>query len=557
MASGRTTARARREDRRSSPPRFPRLRWPSADRLLRTMIALSADLNILLREEELVHRFVQALGDLLPGRLLSVRLVDSVTLDLSLVYATGRLEPARRDRVGISRSALETAGIEGNALSSRGLGVDEEYTRILVGSSSGFDLPLHQSGHFFGIVNVEYTDAVTLPNGDQEVAVALSQLLASSLRNAQVLRESQYLRDYLEKLLDNANATILVTGTDRRIQVVNRALERLLGRPRENIVGQDLLQLLPEQERPRVLEMWNGALRRESSTSVEVRLTRGDGGDARVALNTAPIQSPEHEVEGVVLVGQDLTELKALQEQIIQAEKLATIGQFAAGIVHELNNPLTSISVYSDYLIKKLDREKGEPADREKLQRILQGAERILHFTRDLMSYARPSNEAPKRIDMHAVLDQALVFCEPLLEERGTTVVRHYATQAPRVLAVESQLHQVLINLITNACHAMESGGRLELLTEIGAQGELIVEVTDSGVGIPAADLASIFEPFFTTKEVGIGTGLGLSIVKNIVRNHDGEVVVRSEVGRGTTFRITLGGRRAGAGGPSRPGTAG
>jgi len=513
------------------------------------MIALSADLNILLREEELVHRFVQALGDLLPGRLLSVRLVDSTTLDLSLVYATGRLEPTRRDRVSISRAALEAAAIDGRPLAARGLGIDDAYEQILVGAVNGFDLPLHQAGHFFGIVNVEYPQTAALPNGDQEVAVALSQLLASSLRNAQVLRESQYLRDYLEKLLDNANATILVTGTDRRIQVVNRALERLLGRSRDSMVGRDLLELLPEPERPRVLDVWNGALRRESSTSVEVRLARGDGGDARVALNTAAILSPDQDVEGVVLVGQDLTELKALQEKIIQAEKLATIGQFAAGIVHELNNPLTSISVYSDYLIKKYDREKGEPADREKLRRILQGAERILHFTRDLMSYARPSNEAPTRVDLHAVLDQALVFCEPMLEERGTRVVREYASNLPKVRAIESQLHQVLINLITNACHAMMNGhGRLELTTSTGPGGEVVLQVRDNGCGIPEADLPAIFEPFFTTKEAGLGTGLGLSIVRNIVRNHDGQIEVASQVGAGTTFRVILGGKRGGSG---------
>jgi PAS domain S-box-containing protein len=516
------------------------------------MIALSADLNILLREEELVHRFVQALGDLLPGRLLSVRLVEPTTLDLSLVYATGRLEPTRRDRVSISRAALEAAAIDARPLAARGLGVDDAYERILVGAVAGFDLPLHQAGHFFGIVNVEYSQPAALPNGDQEVAVALSQLLASSLRNAQVLRESQYLRDYLEKLLDNANATILVTGTDRRIQVVNRALERLLGRARDNMVGMDLLDLLPELERPRVLDVWNAALRRESSTSVEVRLTRSDGGHARVALNTAAILSPDQDVEGVVLVGQDLTELKALQEKIIQTEKLATIGQFAAGIVHELNNPLTSISVYSDYLIKKYDREKGEPADREKLRRILQGAERILHFTRDLMSYARPSNEAPSRVDLHAVLDQAIVFCEPMLEEQGTRVVREYAPNLPKVKAVESQLHQVLINLITNACHAMTNGpGRLELTTSTGPSSEVVLEIRDNGCGIPEADLAAIFEPFFTTKEAGLGTGLGLSIVRNIIRNHDGRIDVTSAVGGGTTFRVVLGGKRSPSGGPT------
>ncbi|MBI2894619.1 MAG: PAS domain S-box protein [Deltaproteobacteria bacterium] len=510
------------------------------------MIALSGDLNIVLREEELVHRFVQATSELLPGRLLSVRLVDPLSLELTLVYATGRLEPGRRESASVSTSALDDAGMDPGPLVARSVRVTDRYELLLSGSRAGFDLALHQAGHFYGILNVEYAEPVTLPNGDHEVVVALSQLLASSLRNAQVLRETQYLREYLEKLLDNANAAIMVVGPDRKVQVVNRALERLVGDTREGLVGRDLLNLLPETERHRVQGIFSAALRREPSSNVEVQVFRKGGGVARLALNTAAILSPEHDVEGVVAVGHDLTEIRELQEKIIQSEKLATLGQFAAGIVHELNNPLTSISVYADYLIKKQEREHRDPADVEKTRRILQGAERILRFTRDLMSYARPSAEEVSRIDLHKALDQALVFCEHLVEESRATVVRDYAENLPPIWVVESQLHQVLINLITNACQAMPDGnGRLVLTTEMGPAGQVVLQVSDNGCGIAAEDLESVFEPFFTTKAEGKGTGLGLSIVKNIVRSHDGHVEVSSEPGCGTTFTVTLSGPRA------------
>lgn len=510
------------------------------------MIALSADLTIVLREEELVHRFVQATSELLPGRLLSVRLVDPLTLELTLVYATGRLEPGRREVASISTAALEDAGMDPGPLVAHGLGVTDRYELLLSGSRAGFDMALHQAGHFYGILNLEYAEPVTLPNGDQEVVVALSQLLASSLRNAHVLRETQYLREYLEKLLDNANAAIMVLGRDRKVQVVNRALEGLVGDSRESLVGRDFLNLLPEAERQRVQGIFAAALRRESSTNVEVQVVRKGGGVARLALNTAAILSPEQDVEGVVAVGHDLTEIRELQEKIIQSEKLATLGQFAAGIVHELNNPLTSISVYADYLIKKQEREHRDPADIEKTRRILQGAERILRFTRDLMSYARPSAEEAVRLDVNKALDQALVFCEHLIEESRATVVRNYAEDLPPIWAVESQLHQVLINLITNACQAMPEGnGRLVLTTGVGPTAQVVLQVSDNGCGITVEDLGSIFEPFFTTKAEGKGTGLGLSIVKNIVRSHDGQVEVSSEPGSGTTFTVTLGGARS------------
>jgi signal transduction histidine kinase len=269
-------------------------------------------------------------------------------------------------------------------------------------------------------------------------------------------------------------------------------------------------------------------------------LPRANGGFARVAMNTASIVSADGEVEGVIAIGRDITEVRQLEEQIIQAEKLATLGQLAAGVVHELNNPLTSISVYSDYLLKKGERGTGEPSDLEKLRRIVQSAERILNFTRDLVAYARPSNEEPRLISIHDVLDQSVVFCEHVIAESGVRVVKKYAENVQPVYAVKGQLHQVFINLITNACHAMPMGaGHLTVETE-PVEERLMVRLADNGAGIPSDHLDRIFEPFFSTKGEGKGTGLGLSIVRNIVHQHGGSIQVKSELGGGTAFEIAL-----------------
>ncbi|HXX70070.1 MAG TPA: ATP-binding protein [Polyangiaceae bacterium] len=237
---------------------------------------------------------------------------------------------------------------------------------------------------------------------------------------------------------------------------------------------------------------------------------------------------------------------RRLEERIIQAEKLATFGQLAAGLVHELNNPLTSIVAYSDYLFRKA-LEGAAPQDSEdieRLRRIHESANRMLRFTREFVSYARPSNEARGPVIVHDVLDQAIAFCEHVLKAAGVGVQRRYGPEVVAVRGVGEQLVQVFVNLLTNACQAApKSNGRIVLTTSMGLLGGrrvVVVEVADNGEGIAPDHLPQVFEPFFTTKRASHGTGLGLSIVKSIVQAHDGEVRAFSEQGRGTQFVVEL-----------------
>ena len=237
--------------------------------------------------------------------------------------------------------------------------------------------------------------------------------------------------------------------------------------------------------------------------------------------------------------GRESLELKG---QIIQSEKLASLGQIAAGVVHELNNPLTSIVGYSDYLRAKAERDKSDPNDVERLRRIGEAAARILRFSRDLMAYARPSIEPPSPVAVHGVVDQALVFCEHLFTQGGVRVNRNFAPEIRPVLGVRDQLTQVFVNLFTNACHAMEAhGGSLSVTTKVDlARHSVKITVADTGHGIESENLKHIFDPFFTTKTEGRGTGLGLSIVRNIVLLHGGAIAVESAPGHGTTFVLEL-----------------
>jgi len=235
---------------------------------------------------------------------------------------------------------------------------------------------------------------------------------------------------------------------------------------------------------------------------------------------------------------------KAFEERMIQADKLATFGQIAAGIVHELNNPLTSIVAYSDYLIRKaLEGGGHEAEDVERLRRIGESANRMLRFSRELVTYARPSSGANGPVVVHAVIEQAIAFCEHVLSASGVSVERRFASDVLGVSGASERLVQVFVNLLTNACQAAPAAdGRVVVITahEAGPKRRVVIVIEDNGGGIAPEHLAHVFLPFFTTRGEKNGTGLGLSIVKSIVENHGGEIRVESQLGRGTRFIVVL-----------------
>ena len=238
------------------------------------------------------------------------------------------------------------------------------------------------------------------------------------------------------------------------------------------------------------------------------------------------------------------TELRELQARIIQTEKLASVGQIAAGVVHELNNPLTAIVSYADYLTRRLEQNGHDPADVERLRRIGESAQRILRFSRELTAYARPADEGFEPVSLPELVERSIVFCEHVLAPLQIRIERRLDLSTPSIVGRKGQLTQVLVNLITNACHAIQDARRDEGTIEIGTApnpaGGITVSVGDNGLGISPQNLVRIFDPFFSTKPSGRGTGLGLSIVRSIVEDHRGRVWARSVVGAGTQFIVEL-----------------
>lgn len=235
-------------------------------------------------------------------------------------------------------------------------------------------------------------------------------------------------------------------------------------------------------------------------------------------------------------------ELKQAQEQVIQAEKLASIGTLAAGVAHEIYNPLDGIQ---NCILTILNEPEDHEQTRRYLMLVQDGLIRMENTVRKLLNFAHRSELQIERLDLHSVLTEVLDFVTRRLQEHFVTLERVLAPGPLWIVGDRHYLHQVFLNMILNAVDAMSNGGTLTVTTEQGrgdATGKPIlrVRITDTGVGIPKNNLHKIFDPFFSTKAVGEGTGLGLAISLGIVKEHHGDITVESEEGKGTTFTVML-----------------
>jgi two-component system NtrC family sensor kinase len=500
-------------------------------------------------DEKILRSYVHALERLYPMTRFAMRLSPRDVEQSAVVQATTHyVRPEAATKVSITEAGLLRAGFPQPASEPPAMTLRRTYEPILLAGpteeqlpADGLDVPLSIAGEVIGVLAAELDRGTPLPSRLEDALLITASQASAAIESGRLRREALHLRDYLEKLLEHANIPVLVVGRDRSIRVVSTAFVRITGLDREQLAAKDILRLAGQSDRTRVLSAFVNALRGRDVPPFELRLPKAGGGNARLQFTLSPILDAEGRVAGVIAIGQDRTEVRELEGQVIHAEKLATLGQLAAGIVHEINNPLTSISVYGEYLLGKLGRSGAEQEDVRRIERILRSSDRIMSFTRNLLTYARPSKEEAHPVIVNDVLEEAIGFCEHVIREAGVTILRDYGNDLPKVDAVPGQLHQVFVNLITNACNAAhDHGGEVRLSTRLLGRDRVQVRVEDNGVGIGREDINRVFEPFFSTRRRGKGTGLGLSIVKSIVEQHRGSIDIDSEIGRGTVVLVTL-----------------
>ncbi|HYS08092.1 MAG TPA: ATP-binding protein [Myxococcales bacterium] len=356
---------------------------------------------------------------------------------------------------------------------------------------------------------------------------ALSSFLAEQVQGArsQLLRSEkrlEALEGIYSAVVRSIASGILTLGEDGRITYLNPAAEHLTGLSDKVARGQPLGTLLPE--------LAASIVRPRERGRPEVRLKAYDGRDRILGYATAPLAGG---VGGQVILFQDLTELRQMEEAVRRADRLAVVGGLAAGLAHEIRNPLASMCGSIDIL----GASPGLDGQERRLMNVVRSeAERLEALVREFLSFARPISPTFEPLDGARAVRETVELFRQQVAERGVELIAR-ADAAVWVRADPGQLRQVLWNLLGNAADATAPGGRVEVTISRQA-GEGVLEVTDTGHGIADEDLDRIFDPFFTTKERG--TGLGLAIVHRIVEAHSGHLSVSSQVDRGSTFRVAL-----------------
>ena len=385
-------------------------------------------------------------------------------------------------------------------------------------------------------------EVLLIPVRDQSGEICGVMESIRDVTEAKILQENlTKSNEFLNRLLDSLVGVVLAADLKGRILFVNKSVESVLGYSASELVGQRLWLLSSEEELQRI----GRALKENQGRALMVRtfMRRKDGEKVPGRVNSSYVYSQGKPI-ATVGIFTDLRErlkmehhLEEARMQVVQSEKLAGLGRMAAGVAHELNNPLTGITVYAELLMESLGRDH---AAQEDLTCIMEDAERCRDIVKGLLEYSRQSAMEVRREDLSQMIEDAFTLIRDNAVFMQVEVEKHYHPEPLWVHCDRKLMRQVFINLLMNAVDAMDGHGGLTITTYLDDDGWRAAEVSDTGPGIDPEQVRRIFDPFFTTKEVGKGTGLGLSVVYGVVQRHGGEISVKETSPRGATFLLRL-----------------
>ncbi|MCP5119400.1 MAG: PAS domain S-box protein [bacterium] len=412
---------------------------------------------------------------------------------------------------------------------------------------------------YLGVSRTNKGDFLT--SDDLELLVTLSGYVGIAIENARLYHSleskvAQYerLKDFSENIVESINVGILAADLNDRVESWNTQIERLTGIPRDVAVGRSLAELFPaglaeEFDKTRgesgIHHVYKFPMRWQEIPA-DVRSTNGSGngngagkiepGNEETVLNVAiaPLVSKDLQQIGRLIIFDDITDRSELERQLVQADKLSSIGLLAAGVAHEVNTPLAVISTYAQMLARQVSEDEQKT---KMLDKIAKQTFRASEIVNSLLNFSRTSQTEFGEVDLNKVIRETTSLIEPQLAKSRVTVECKFDETLPQIKGNAGKLQQVFLNLFLNARDAMEEGGKLRVKTA-RANGSALVDIADSGKGIPPDVIGRIYDPFYTTKAVRKGTGLGLSVTYGIVREHGGSIEVESLPGAGTCFHL-------------------
>jgi len=359
-------------------------------------------------------------------------------------------------------------------------------------------------------------------------------------------------RNKAQLYLNIAGVVIIAINEKGIVSLINKKGCAVLGYQEHEIIGENWFDLcVPEdakEERKKTFKKVMAGEQQEIEDYENIILTKS--GEERIIAwhNTTLIDENGH-IFGTLSSGEDITKRKQTEEELIQSEKMVSLGQLAASVVHEVNNPLAGIMVYVKLFQKKYKENKIQAESTERqLQKMEKELDRTTRIIRNLLTFARQSEPSMSYIDINKAIDAALLLVGNQINLENIGLEKNFDPHLPQVLADFNKIQQVLINIILNAIQAMPEGGNLTVATSVAKginvgdtkKDTVRIDIKDTGIGIPKENLKKLFTPFFTTKEKGKGVGLGLSVVHGIIGKHKGKIEVESEQDVGTTFSIYL-----------------
>jgi signal transduction histidine kinase len=419
-------------------------------------------------------------------------------------------------------------------------------------------MPCTVRGRTIAYIGLSRTvDGEYLSSVDVELMVTLAGYVAIAIENATLYRslqrkveEYERLKDFSENIVESINVGILAADLEDRVESWNTQIEQLTGITREAALGRRLSDLFPAEltdqfDRVRgqtgIHNIYKFVLK-PAATAIDAngnghgRTPRAKLASATLNIAIAPLVSKDQEQIGRLIIIDDVTDRAELEQRLVQADKLTSIGLLAAGVAHEVNTPLAVISTYAQMLAKQVaeDSQKSQI-----LEKIAKQTFRASEIVNSLLNFSRTSTTSFGAVNVNKVVQETLSLLEHQLTKSGIQIKTEMDPNLPAIHGNAGKLQQVFLNLILNARDAMLSGGTIELRSWAEGSGARI-EVSDTGHGIAPENLHKIYDPFFTTKAARKGTGLGLSVTYGIIQEHGGSIEVFNRRDGGATFRVEL-----------------